>query len=164
MCFGTYPQRPSFSVLKHSKHTLLQLHCSIELGQVIIVNLLELHRREMRSQTTSVTSEHHTNSHTTQGFYRVEFNLLGLVEISIRVFQLFQDHDLQQRHTFVQGFTQPRLLTWKIRFSHLLVIESTLNLEIGLFPFIFNLIKANKDKLIKASNKQSLICPVCLIF
>lgn len=117
----------------------------------------------MRSQTTSVTSEHQTNSHTTQGFYRVEFNLLGLVEVPIRVFQLFQDHDLQQRHTLVQGFTQPRLLTWKICFRHLLVIESTLNLEIGLFPFIFNLINANKDKLIKTSYKQSLICPVCLI-
>lgn len=104
MYSGTYPQRPSLSVLKHSKHTLLQLHCSIELGQVIIVNLLELHRGEMRSQMTSVTSEHQTNSHTTDRFYRVEFNLLGLIEVPIRVFQLFQDHDLQQQITVTHLF------------------------------------------------------------
>lgn len=41
-----YPERASLSVLKHSEHPLVQLHRAVELGQVGIVDLLELRRRE----------------------------------------------------------------------------------------------------------------------
>lgn len=46
-----YPEWAPLSVLKHSKHPLVQLHRAVELGQVGIVDLFELREKKKSSST-----------------------------------------------------------------------------------------------------------------
>lgn len=48
---AAYPEWPPLSVLKHSKHTLIKLHCAIKLCEVVIVDLQELQRKEKAGGT-----------------------------------------------------------------------------------------------------------------
>lgn len=53
-----YPERPPLSILKHSKHTMIQLHRAVKLRQIVIVDLLELQRQEGRQDMRSVKPPH----------------------------------------------------------------------------------------------------------
>lgn len=44
---SSYPQGAPLTQLKHPKHTVLKLHCAIELGQVVVIDTQQLKHGDM---------------------------------------------------------------------------------------------------------------------
>lgn len=42
-----YPEGAPLTQLKHPKHTILKLHCAIELGQVVVIDAHQLKHGDM---------------------------------------------------------------------------------------------------------------------
>ena len=87
----TYPEWPPLSILKHSEHTLIKLHRAIKLSEVVIVDLLQLRRKEEPSKhqiSKSPTSKQTTRCVRIRSSHRVEFYHLGLAEVPVWVLQL----------------------------------------------------------------------------
>lgn len=152
----TYPERPPLSVLKHSEHALIKLHCAIKLSEVVIVDLEELQGKGKTRDGTLVNAgrakarRHQINACVCLS-YCIKFYLLRFFEVSIWVFQLLQNYNLktqqqqQPHYIFVFSTEQRVLIKSEDHSSYLLVVERTADLEILLLPLGFNLIEANEE-------------------
>lgn len=151
-----YPERAPLSVLKHSKHPLVQLHRAVELGQVGVVDLFELGEKKKSSST--LKSPH-------DDAFECQPVLLPHSALSSEsCWSLLLSVSAPSGSQSVEGWIshdQPqhgeRNEILHVACGYLLVVECTSDLEIGLLPFIFDLGRKTVS-LKKSLAERSLNC------